>query len=817
AITSTDSQANYIKALNKGIVKIMSKMGISTLQSYIGSQLFEAIGLSNKFVENYFQGTISRVGGIDFSEIAESAAIKLRTAYQRKEKSELLSLENKGHYFWRRNAESHLNNPLTVTKLQDAVRNNSFGSYQEYAKLINDNSKNQYTLRGLMKFKSPLAPIAIEKVEPASEIVKRFKTGAMSFGSISFEAHANLAIAMNRIGGKSNSGEGGEDSSRYLGEHDNVDKLKKLFSKSDWFSENYQDGDSVHSRIKQVASGRFGVTSEYLVNAEEIQIKIAQGAKPGEGGQLPGKKVDNWIASVRHSFPGITLISPPPHHDIYSIEDLSELIYDLKCANPAARISVKLVSEVGVGTIAAGVAKAKADVILISGADGGTGASPISSIKYAGLPWELGLSEAHQVLLLNGLRERVILETDGQLKTGRDVAIAAALGAEEFGFSTAPLIASGCVMMRKCHLNTCPVGIATQDPDLRKKFAGKPEHVINYMFFVAEELRGILAELGFTSLSELIGKADLLTTTEDVAQKLDLSAILYSPAVDFNSKVKTPQNHYLEKTLDAKLLMDYAGPALKNKEKVYQEIKIKNINRAVGTILGSEITKRYGSAGLSEDTVHFKFFGSAGQSLGAFIPSGLTLEVAGDANDYVGKGLSGGKIIVYPAASSDYVQHENVIIGNVAFYGATSGEGYISGKSGERFCVRNSGARVVVEGIGEHGCEYMTGGVVVNLGEVGKNFGAGMSGGVAYLYQRELNLNKLQINNKDLEISEIKPEDNELLHELLRKHVIYTNSNLAKSILWQWRRNLKNFVRVIPSEFREMMDNRNTKSAVGVK
>jgi len=668
------------------------------------------------------------------------------------------------------------------------------------------------TLRGLLDFKSAANPIPLDEVEPAKEIVKRFKTGAMSFGSISFEAHSNLAIAMNRIGGKSNTGEGGEDPIRYKNFNDEGQRRVALGEISPWAAETMRDNDSMRSAIKQVASGRFGVTSEYLVNADELQIKMAQGAKPGEGGQLPGHKVDKWIAKTRHSTPGVGLISPPPHHDIYSIEDLAQLIHDMKNANRNARISVKLVAEVGVGTVAAGVSKAKADVVLISGHDGGTGASPLTSIKHAGLPWELGLAETHQVLVLNDLRSRIAVETDGQLKTGRDVAIACLLGAEEFGFATAPLIASGCVMMRKCHLNTCPVGVATQDPHLRKKFAGKPEHVINFMFFVAEELREIMAQLGFRTINEMVGQVDRLDTRKAIqhwkARGIDLGKILFKPEVPphVGTFCQQKQQHGIEESLDARVLLDLARPALENGEWVNHELPIRNVNRTVGTILGSEVTRRYGGEGLPEDTIRFKFNGSAGQSFAAFVPKGMTMEIEGDANDYYGKGLSGGKLIIYPPRESTFVPEENILIGNVALYGATSGEVYVRGKAGERFCVRNSGAYAVVEAVGDHGCEYMTGGRAVILGQTGRNFAAGMSGGIAYVLDQQGDFAQNRCNHEMVELEPVEqPDDIAELRNLIEEHVRYTGSKRGDDILRNWDDYLPRFIKVMPVEYKRAL------------
>ncbi len=716
-ISHKDACKNYVKAAVKGVVKVTSKMGISTIQSYRGAQIFEAIGLHPSVVEKYFTGTASRVGGVGMDILAREVLIRHQAAFPIRQVNGHV-LDVGGFYQWRAEGEYHLFNPQTVHRLQQACRNADYKAFREYSKAVNDQSRKACTLRGLLELKTSGAPVPIEEVEPLEEILKRFKSGAMSYGSISKEAHETLAIAMNRIGGKSNTGEGGEDPARYTPE---------------------PNGDSKNSAIKQVASARFGVTSLYLVNAQELQIKMAQGAKPGEGGQLPGGKVYPWIAAVRHSTFGVGLISPPPHHDIYSIEDLAELIHDLKNANHHARISVKLVAEVGVGTIAAGVAKAHADVVLISGHDGGTGASPQTSIKHAGIPWELGLAETHQTLVLNNLRSRIAVETDGQLKTGRDVIVAALLGAEEFGFATAPLVALGCIMMRVCHLNTCPVGVATQSPELRKNFTGDPAHAVNFMRFIAEEVREIMAQLGFKTIDSMIGRADMLEPREAIdhwkARGLDFTNILYQPRVpdDVGRYCQIKQDHGLEKALDNTVLLKLCEPALARKEKVTAKLGIKNVNRVVGTILGSEITRRHGVAGLPEDTIQIHFQGSAGQSFGAFMPPGLTWKLEGDANDYLGKGLSGGKIILYPPDGSTFVAEENIITGNVALYGATAGEAYIRGMAGERFCVRNSGVSAVVESVGDHGCEYMTGGRVVVLGQTGRNFAAGMSGGSAYV------------------------------------------------------------------------------------
>ena len=779
---------NYNRAVGMGILKVMNKIGISTLNSYRGSQLFECIGLNSKFVNTFFPNTVTRIQGIGLQEIEKEISKRHRKAYVEHSIDADLGLEFGGNYKWRRNGEKHAFNPLTVAKLQESVRNNKHATFKEYSDLVNEQSKQLMTIRGLFEFAN-YDPIPLEEVEPWTKIVKRFKTGAMSYGSISKEAHENLAIAMNRIGGKSNSGEGGEDEERFYKD---------------------SDGDWKNSAIKQVASGRFGVTSNYLTNASEIQIKMAQGAKPGEGGQLPGLKVNREIAKTRNSTPYVGLISPPPHHDIYSIEDLSQLIYDLKCANRDARINVKLVSEVGVGTVAAGVAKAKGDVILISGHDGGTGATPLTSLKHAGLPWELGLAEAQQTLVMNNLRNRVVLECDGQLKTGRDVAIACLLGAEEFGFATAPLVASGCIMMRVCHLNTCPVGIATQNPELRKKFKGKPEHVVNFMYFVAQELREIMAELGFRTVDEMVGQVQKLNRNKTIdfykSNGLDLSPILHQVLVPKETKLYNTekQNHNLESTLDFKIIRQ-AHPAIFRKEKTVLESKINNRDRAFGAILSNEISKIYGSQGLPENTLKINFTGSAGQSFGAFSTKGLTLVINGNSNDYLGKGLSGAKLIVKVPDTSTLIPEENVIIGNVALYGATSGEAYINGKAGERFCVRNSGAIAVVEGIGDHGCEYMTGGRAVVLGEVGRNFGAGMSGGIAYVYD----INGTFKNHCNLEGLNLEPviesEDITELKQFVENHYNATLSPLAQRILENWPTQLPKFIKILPEEYKQAL------------
>ncbi|RZL15327.1 MAG: glutamate synthase large subunit, partial [Pedobacter sp.] len=717
SLTQDQLNYNYIKSVKDGLLKIFSKMGISTLQSYHGAQIFEILGLNQQVVGTYFTGAVSRIGGLGLDEIAQEALIKHNRIFGKHTQTENI-LTAGGTYKWRRRGERHLFNPETIHLLQNATRRNDFQIFKKYSKLVNEQTTQAYTIRGLFEFNYSRPSISIDEVEPLENILKRFATGAMSFGSISHEAHSTLAIAMNRIGGKSNTGEGGEDEIRY---------------------QTLANGDSMRSAIKQIASARFGVTSYYLTNADELQIKMAQGAKPGEGGQLPGHKVDDWIAKVRHSTPGVGLISPPPHHDIYSIEDLAQLIYDLKNANRAARINVKLVSKAGVGTIAAGVAKAHADVVLVSGYDGGTGASPLTSIQHAGLPWELGLAEAHQTLVKNRLRSRVVLQTDGQLKTGRDIIIAALLGAEEWGVATAALVTTGCIMMRKCHLNTCPVGVATQDPNLRKLFTGDADHVVNLFHFLGQEVRELMAELGFRTVNEMIGQSDLLKPREvaDADWKLkhvDLTPILYKEPANGQPLYNTEsQDHGLEKVLDHKLIAA-AQPAIQNNEPVFANFDVKNTDRSIGTMLSNEISKVHKSAGLAPDTINFKCFGSAGQSFGAFATRGLTLTLEGEGNDYVGKGLSGAKLAVYPFGNINYVPEQNIIIGNVALYGATSGELYVRGKAGERFAVRNSGATAVVEGIGDHGCEYMTGGEVLILGDTGSNFAAGMSGGIAWIY-----------------------------------------------------------------------------------
>ncbi len=795
---TTHEQAveKYRKAIKKGVVKVMSKMGISTIQSYRGAQIFEAIGLSKPFIEKYFDKTPSRIGGIGFQEIAKETLAHHRIAYGLREGMPQV-LEEGGQYQWRRDGEFHLFNPETVFRLQHATQDGKFEIFKKYTKLVDEQSTRLATLRGLFEFKfGTRPPVPLDEVESVDLIVKRFASGAMSLGSISEEAHETMAIAMNRLGGKSNTGEGGEDSRRY---------------KPD------ANGDRRRSAIKQVASGRFGVTSEYLVNADEIQIKMAQGAKPGEGGQLPGTKVSPYIAKIRHSTPGVGLISPPPHHDIYSIEDLAQLIHDLKNANRRARISVKLVAEVGVGTVAAGVAKAHSDVVLISGYDGGTGASPLTSLKHAGIPWELGLAETQQTLVLNKLRDRIVVQTDGQLKTGRDVVVAALLGAEEYGFATAPLVVLGCIMMRVCHLGTCPVGIATQDPRLRAKFAGQADHVVNFFKFIAQEVRELMAELGFKTIDEMVGRSDMLdmkrAVTHFKAQGLDFTDML--------TRIEVPgvvghcveqQDHGLEAALDQKLLK-LAACALDRAEPVTIAMQIKNVNRTVGTILGSDLTRKYGAEGLPDDTIRLNFHGSAGQSFGAFVPRGMTMTIEGDANDYVGKGLSGGKIIIFPPKISPLIAEENVLIGNVALYGATAGQAFFRGQAGERFCVRNSGATAVVEGVGDHGCEYMTGGVVLILGSTGRNFAAGMSGGVAFVLDQDGKFSD-RCNRDMVELEPFnEDEDLELVRELLILHAGYTESAVAKSLLNDWSTAVTKFRKVMPRDYRRVLEERRLASA----
>ena len=797
AITEVDSKTavrNYIKACSKGVLKIMSKMGISTVASYTGAQVFECVGLSNEVIDDYFTDTTSKLGGVDLNVLAEEVALRHRFAYlDNPEEVAHRDLWAGGEYQWRREGEFHLFNPETVYRLQHSTRTGQYELFKEYTELVDSQSEELATLRGLFTLTpNDEGPISIDEVEPVSEIVKRFSTGAMSYGSISAEAHETLAVAMNRLGAKSNTGEGGEDPERFTPD---------------------ANGDSRRSAIKQVASGRFGVTSEYLVNSDDIQIKMAQGAKPGEGGQLPGPKVWPWIAKTRHSTPGVGLISPPPHHDIYSIEDLKQLIHDLKNSNPDARIHVKLVAEVGVGTVAAGVSKAKADVVLISGHDGGTGASPLTSLKHAGGPWELGLAETQQTLLINGLRDRIVVQTDGQLKTGRDVIVAALLGAEEFGFATAPLVVSGCVMMRVCHLDTCPVGVATQNKELRARYNGKAEFVVNFFEYIAQEVREYLAELGFRSIEEAIGRVDCLDVDRAVnhwkADGLDLTPILHVPTSPWEQDrfCSQEQDHGLDKALDQELIQQ-AQPALNDGTPVRIEIPVSNVNRTVGTLLGHHLTKNHGGEGLPDNTIDINMAGSAGQSFGAFVPKGITLRLSGDANDYLGKGLSGGRITLQPPsnASPNFVAEENVIAGNVILYGATSGEVYIRGIVGERFCVRNSGATAVVEGIGDHGCEYMTGGTVVILGATGRNFGAGMSGGVAFVYDPDDEFHRnLNTEMVDLE-SSLSEEDADALRDIIRRHLEETNSAVAATVLDRWHQHVRSFKKVMPKDYRRVLD-----------
>ena len=794
---------HYIKSINKGLLKVFSKMGISTLQSYRGAQVFEAIGLNKELVDRYFTGTPSRIEGVGLDVLAREAIMKHATGFlpcADPIANNDTELPVGGNYQYRVRGEYHLINPLTVSKLQHAVQAQSYQTFKEYTDLIDQQNEQLCTLRGLFEFKKAAEPVPLDEVEPASEIVKRFATGAMSFGSISKEAHETLAIAMNRIGGKSNTGEGGEDEARYTPD---------------------ANGDSRRSAVKQVASGRFGVTANYLVNADDLQIKMAQGAKPGEGGQLPGHKIDEVIARVRHSIPGVGLISPPPHHDIYSIEDLAQLIYDLKNANPEARISVKLVSEVGVGTVAAGVAKAHADVVLISGHDGGTGASPLTSLKHAGTPWELGLAETQQTLVMNDLRGRIRVQTDGKLSTGRDVAVAALLGAEEFGFSTAPLVAMGCIMMRKCHLNTCPVGIATQDPALRKKFHGTPENVINFFFFIAEQVREIMSQLGVRTMDEMVGRVDLLDVRPAVehwkARGLDFSAVLHNPQMPARiaRHCVQSQDHGLAQALDYKLI-DHAQEAIDNGTPIEIVLPIRNTHRTVGAMLSGRIARKYGSAGLPDNTIRFKFSGSAGQSFGAFLAKGVTLELEGDSNDYVGKGLSGGRIIVYPPRTSTFVPEENILIGNVVLYGATSGEAFFNGVAGERFAVRNSGATAVVEGTGDHGCEYMTNGLVIVLGKTGRNFAAGMSGGIAYCLDESGGFQTKRCNTTGVDLEPVVDEkDQQLLFEWITRHAEVTQSPRARWILDNWNEMLPKFVKVFPHEYKRVLGVPQAKCAAG--
>ena len=789
SLSPQDLDRGYLRATDKGLLKVMSKMGISTQQSYRGAQIFEAIGLNSAFVDEFFSWTPSRIQGIGLEEIAAESLRRHEHAFPQADVPEVLGLDVGGEYQWRRKGEQHVMSPAVVAKLQHATQINSREEFREYCDLIDQQQKKLLTLRGLLDFKALPEPIPLEEVEPATEIAKRFATGAMSYGSISREAHETLAIAMNRLGAKSNTGEGGEDPVRYLP---------------------LEGGDSRRSSIKQVASGRFGVTSEYLVNADELQIKMAQGAKPGEGGQLPGHKVDKEIARIRHSTPGVALISPPPHHDIYSIEDLAQLIHDLKNSNRDARVSVKLVAEVGVGTVAAGVSKGKSDVVLISGYDGGTGASPQTSIKHAGIPWELGLAETHQVLVKNDLRGRIIVQTDGMIRTPRDVAIATLLGAEEWGIASAALVTVGCIMMRKCHLNTCPVGIATQDKELRKKFTGKPEHVVNYFMLIAEELRQIMASLGFRTINEMVGRVDKLDTRRAIdhwkARGLDFSAILCKPEAPPHVKTYCcePQDHGIDESLDMTTLLDLCEPALERREPVEHDLPVRNVQRTVGTILSSEVTKRYGSQGLPEDTIQLNFRGSAGQSLMAFGAPGVTVRVEGDVNDYCGKGLSGGKVIVYPPQESPFVAEENIIAGNVVLYGATAGEVYLRGIAGERFCVRNSGATAIVEGIGDHGCEYMTGGFAVILGPTGRNFAAGMSGGIAYVLDESGDF-ETRVNMEMVELEPLADDDRQRLREFIERHVRYTGSTRGQHVLDNWDSMLERFVKVMPTDYKRAL------------
>jgi len=800
-LTPAQAHLNYVKAFDKGLLKVMSKMGISTVKSYIGAQIFEAIGIGEEIIDECFTGTKSRIGGVNFEQVADNVLARHALAYPQ-EPSERAhrDLEVGGEYQWRREGEYHLFNPETVFRLQHATREGKYEIFKQYTAAVDDASTHLATLRGLFRFRTEDAtPIPLSEVEPAEDIVKRFATGAMSYGSISAEAHETLAIAMNRIGGKSNTGEGGEAAHRYVPD---------------------ANGDSRRSAIKQAASGRFGVTSEYLVQSEDIQIKMAQGAKPGEGGQLPGHKVWPWIAEVRHSTPAVELISPPPHHDIYSIEDLAQLIHDLKNANPKARIHVKLVSEFGVGTVAAGVSKAHADVVLISGHDGGTGASPLTSMKHAGTPWELGLAETQQTLLLNDLRDRIVVQVDGQLKTGRDVLIAALLGGEEFGFATAPLVVMGCVMMRVCHLDTCPVGVATQNKELRNKFTGRADHVVNFMMFIAEEVRELLASLGLRSIEEAVGRVELLDTTDASdhwqAQGLDLSSILYLPELADGAarSCTTTQDHGLEKALDMTII-EQAQPAILRGEAVEIDLPIANVNRTVGTMTGFEVTTRWGAQGLPDDTISVTLTGSAGNSLGAFMPKGITLNLTGDANDFVGKGLSGGKVVVQAPADAAYEPEDNVIAGNVCLYGATAGEAYFQGHVGERFCVRNSGGIAVAEGIGDHGCEYMTGGRAVILGSAGRNFGAGMSGGRAFVYDSN-NTFRTRVNMDMVDVEHPTEEEFDLIKGDIEKHVAYTNSSRGQRLLAEWETEREKFRKVIPRQYKRVLEALATAQRLGV-
>ncbi|MGD8384496.1 MAG: glutamate synthase large subunit, partial [Lysobacterales bacterium] len=785
------ARASYIKAASAGILKIMSKMGISTVQSYIGAQIFEAIGIGPELIEQHFTGTTSRLEGIGLDVVAAEVALRHRLAFNdRPQERAHRGLDFGGDYQWRREGERHLFNPETVFKLQHATRERRYDIFKEYTTRVDRQSAAMATLRGMFRFRlEDRQAVPIDEVEPVEEIVKCFSTGAMSYGSISKEAHETLAIAMNRLHARSNSGEGGEDPDRYQRD---------------------PNGDLRRSAIKQVASGRFGVTSEYLANADDLQIKMAQGAKPGEGGQLPGYKVYPWIAKTRYSTPGVGLISPPPHHDIYSIEDIKQLIHDLKNANPGARVHVKLVAQMGVGTVAAGVTKAKSDVVLISGHDGGTGASPLTSIKHAGGPWELGLAETQQTLLLNGLRDRIVVQVDGQLKTGRDVMIAALLGAEEFGFATAPLVVMGCVMMRVCHLDTCPVGIATQNPELRKRFKGRAEFVVNFMEFVAQEVRELLAELGYRTLNEAIGQAERLDVSRAIehwkAEGLDLSPIFHVPELPDKAprRQTTKQDHGLENALDQTLIR-LAAAALDNGERVKLEIPVRNVNRTVGTLLGYEVTKRYGGEGLPDNTIEIHFTGSAGMSFGAFVPRGITLRLTGDSNDYVGKGLSGGRIIMQPPSEAPIIAEQNILAGNVILYGATGGEVFLRGRVGERFCVRNSGAIAVVEGIGDHGCEYMTGGRAVILGPTGRNFAAGMSGGIAYVLDEQGEFHT-KINLEMVDLDELDDDDRAFLFDRVSCHHDETGSAVAKALLDDWEQSLRKFTKVMPKDYKQVLE-----------
>ena len=832
AVDGDKAIANYIKAIGKGLHKVMSKMGISTYMSYSGAQIFEAVGLASDVVHKYFSGTASNVDGIGVFDVMEEAIRPHRAAFGNDPVLAQM-LDAGGEYHWRIRGEEHMWTPDAIAKLQHSTRSNSYQTYKEYAQIINDQSRRHLTLRGLFEFRvDPKKAIALDEVEPAKEIVKRFATGAMSLGSISTEAHTTLAIAMNRIGGKSNTGEGGEDPRRYQQELRGVaiskgDTLASVLGRDRVEVDiPLQDGDSLRSRIKQVASGRFGVTAEYLTSADQIQIKMAQGAKPGEGGQLPGHKVSEYIAHLRFSVPGVGLISPPPHHDIYSIEDLAQLIHDLKNANPDASISVKLVSEVGVGTVAAGVAKAKADHVTIAGHDGGTGASPVSSIKHAGTPWELGLAETQQTLVLNRLRGRIAVQVDGQMKTGRDVVIGALLGADEFGFATAPLVVGGCIMMRKCHLNTCPVGVATQDPVLRARFKGQPEHVVNFFFFVAEEVREIMAQLGLRRFDELIGAAHLLDTKKGIdhwkAKGLDFSRIFYQPPMppDVARHHCEVQDHGLERALDHQLIAQ-ARAAIESREHVSFISPIRNVNRTVGTLLSAQVARKYGHEGLPDDTIHIQFQGTAGQSFGAFLARGITLDLVGDANDYTGKGLSGGRVIVRSPNDFRGFGPDHIIVGNTVLYGAIAGEAYFNGVAGERFAVRNSGAAAVVEGTGDHGCEYMTKGTVVVLGLTGRNFAAGMSGGIAYVYDADgefakkcnmamvtlepLLTSQEQQEKIDEAIWHLSETDEFILRDLIERHFRYTGSFRARDILHNWASTRSKFVKVFPHEYRRAL------------